>query len=102
MSLLASLLAGLLTASCAGLSFKRETQTSGRFTSTGLAFTILSIDMPKRALDIARENASDANLSHMKVESAFVFPYLGPVDFLIDIIGIRFARISGTWGFDEE
>ena len=26
-------------------------------------------------------------------------PYLGPFDWLLDIVGIRYARISGTWGF---
>ena len=36
---------------CAGLpSFKRETETSGTFSSTGLAVTILSFDLPKGAL----------------------------------------------------
>jgi hypothetical protein len=51
--------AALLVASldaCAGLpSFKRETETSGTFSSTGLAVTILSFDLPKGALMIARE-----------------------------------------------
>ena len=48
---------------------------------------------------IARENASDANLANMVVQETTVFPYLGPFDFLFDIIGIRFARVTGTWGF---
>jgi hypothetical protein len=96
------LIASLLLSSCAGLSFDRATQTSGTFTSTGLALTIASIDLPKPALDIARENASDSNLANLVVENAWVFPDLGPLDWLLDIIGVRYARITGTWGFPGE
>lgn len=84
---------------CAGVSFERTTETSGTFTSYGVALTILSADFPKGAMLIARENASDANLANMEVEKSSVFPYFGPLDFLLDIFGIRYARISGTWGF---
>jgi len=91
-------LAATLTG-CAGVSFDRETETSGTFTSYGIALTVLSSDFPKGAMLIARENASDANLANMEVEKSYVFPYFGPFDFLLDIIGIRYARISGTWGF---
>jgi hypothetical protein len=79
--------------------FERETQTSGTFESWGLAFTILSIDLPKPALDIARENAADANLPNLVVEKVTTFPYLGWFDWLLDIVGLRYARIGGTWGF---
>lgn len=92
------MLAAALTG-CAGVSFERATETSGTFSSYGIALTILSVDFPKGAMLIARENASDANLANMEVEESSVFPYLGPLDFLLDIIGIRYARISGTWGF---
>ena len=95
----AVLLAALLSASCASLEFDRETETSGTFTSEGLAFTIFSIDIPKPAIDIARENASDAKLQNMQVEEASVSPHFGWFDWLLDIIGIRSARISGTWGY---
>ncbi|HEV8112769.1 MAG TPA: hypothetical protein VGR31_08330 [Planctomycetota bacterium] len=88
----------LLTA-CAGVSFERTTETSGTFSSYGLAFTILSSDFPKGAMQIARENASDANLANMEIKKSIVTPYLGPFDWLLDIVGIRYARISGTWGF---
>lgn len=91
-------IAALLTG-CAGVSFERTTETSGTFTSYGTALTILSADFPKGAMLIARENASDANLANMEVEKATVFPYFGPLDFLLDIFGIRYARITGTWGF---
>ena len=86
-------------AGCAGVNFDRETETSGTFTSWGVAVTILSSDIPKGAMQIARENASDANLASMEIRRSFVFPYLGPVDWLLDILGIRYARISGTWGY---
>jgi hypothetical protein len=85
--------------SCANLSFKRQTETSGTFTSTGMSFTILSVDIPKNALLIARENASDANMANLVVEETKVVPYLGPFDWLLDIIGVRYARVEGTWGF---
>ena len=86
---------------CASLDFKRTTETSGTFRSSGLAMTILSADLPKEALQIARENASDANLANMVVKEVVVVPYFGPLDFLLDIFSIRYARISGTWGFDQ-
>ena len=85
--------------SCAGVSFQRQSETSGTFTSYGVAVTILSTDFPKGALQIARENASDANLANMEVQESVVIPYLGPIDWLLDILGIRYARVSGTWGF---
>ncbi len=87
-------------ASCANLSFERKTETSGTFTSTGWALTLFAVDIPKGALQIARENASDANLANTVVEEVTVVPYLGRwFDWLLDIVGIRYARVSGTWGF---
>jgi hypothetical protein len=35
----------------------------------------------------------------MQVTSSSVTPDLGWWDWLVDIIGIRWARIEGTWGF---
>jgi len=99
------LFAGLLlgaTASCASVSFERETLTSGTFESSGLAFTILSIDLPKSAIDIARENASDARQPNTQVTDAKVLPYLGWFDWVLDIVGVRYAEVSGTWGFPPE
>ncbi len=92
----------LVCVSCASLEFTRETQTSGRFKSTGWAFTLFSVDFPKQALDIARENASDARLTNLRVESAKVSPDLGWADWLLDVIGVRRARITGTWGFSGQ
>lgn len=104
-SVLAPVLAAVvlgLGSSCASVSFERETATSGTFESTGLAFTILSIDLPKSAIDIARENASDARQPNTQITDATVTPYLGWFDWLLDIVGVRYARVSGTWGFEPE
>ena len=84
------------------MEFVRSSETHGEFYGNGLAFTIFSIDIPKRAIDIARENLSDARQPNMRIEDTFVFPYLGPFDWLLDIISVRFASISGTWGFPPE
>ncbi len=84
---------------CGSLSFERTSDTSGTFSSSGVAFTIFSIDLPKGAQLIARENASDANLANMEVTSTVTFPYLGPLDWILDIISFRYSRIEGTWGY---
>ncbi|MBI5362403.1 MAG: hypothetical protein HZA53_04430 [Planctomycetes bacterium] len=89
----------LLASACSSLEFKRDTQTSGTFTSCGWAFTILSFDIPKTAEQIARENASDANLANTQVTDVLVVPWLGPLDWIFDILGVRYCRIDGTWGF---
>ncbi|MBM3989728.1 MAG: hypothetical protein FJ298_01840 [Planctomycetes bacterium] len=91
--------AALSCASCASIDITRDTQTSGRFESTGAAFTILSIDLPKPALNIARDNAADARLTNMQVTDIVRRPDLGSWDWLLDILGVRFVRIEGTWGF---
>ena len=96
------LLAPLLLAACADLEFERDTETSGTFTSTGTSLTLLSWDLPKDAMNIARENASDARQANMVVRYARVWPYLGKLDWILDIVSIRFAKISGTWGFAPE
>ena len=88
--------------SCASVQFDRTTETSGRFESTAWAFTIAKIDLPKMALQIAYENASDSNLANMKVEEVSVVPDWGWWNWVLDIISIRGARIRGTWGFDGE
>ncbi|MCY2961398.1 MAG: hypothetical protein NTY35_14640 [Planctomycetota bacterium] len=84
---------------CSSLSFERTTETSGTFRSTGFAFTIFSIDLPKGAQLIARENASDANLANMEVTDTVTFPYLGPFDWILDIISFRWSKVEGTWGY---
>ena len=99
---LAVLLLVACVSGCSSLSFNRNTETSGTFRSSGWAVTIFSIDIPKGALQIARENASDANLANTVVEDVKVMPYLGPVDWLLDIFSVRYARVEGTWGFSGE
>jgi hypothetical protein len=88
--------------SCASVEFKQRTQTSGTFRSTAFAFTMLSIDIPKTAEQIARENAADARLTNTQVDEVFVVPYLGWFDWLLDVIGFRYARVTGTWGFEGD
>jgi len=95
---LSALACAVLISACSNLSFQRDTDTSGRFTSSGFAVTFLSFDLPKGALMIARENASDANIANMVVLESTVFPYLGPFDWVLDILGMRWAKITGTWG----
>ena len=99
---LATALAAATLCSCASVKFERTTESSGTFVSTGLAFTILSHDLPKGALKIARENASDARQPNMVVTDTRVVPSLGRFDQLLDILCVRYARVSGTWGFDEK
>ena len=43
--------------------------------------------------------AQDANLPNMEVAETTVTPYLGPFDFLLDILSIRWAKVEGTWGY---
>jgi hypothetical protein len=96
---LLALVAALALGACSSLSLERTSETSGTFSSTGFAFTIFSIDLPKGALLIARENASDANLANMEVTETVVVPYLGPFDWILDIISVRWAKVEGTWGY---
>jgi hypothetical protein len=88
--------------SCASVEFTRETETSGKFVSKGFAVTIASIDIPRSAINIARDNASDARLTNMQVEQVRVTPDLGWWDWLLDILGMRWATVTGTWGFSGE
>lgn len=89
-----------LAAACASVDFTRETQTSGRFESHGFAVTLFSYDIPAPALVIARDNVSDARLTNYEVEEARVWPYWGWFDWLLDVVGMRWATVEGTWGFD--
>lgn len=86
-------------ASCSSLSFQRETETSGTYRATGWSFTFLTWDFPKQAIDIVRENVSDANLANMEVTQTVKAPDLGWFNWLLEIISVRYAKLSGTWGF---
>lgn len=89
----------LAASGCSSLSFQRQTETSGTFSSSGWALTIISVDIPKSALQIARENASDSNMANMQVEKVLVVPDFGGFNWILDFFSIRYARIEGTWGF---
>ena len=93
----AALLIGL--GSCASVDFERETKTSGTYRSSAVAFTLFTIDMPADALGIARENASDSGQPALVELEARVTPDWGWWNWVLDIISIRRARVSGTWGF---
>ena len=87
---------------CASVRFERTTETSGTFESHGTAFTIFSIDLPKSSEMIALENASDAGLANMRVESVNVFPDWGWWNWVLDILSVRRATVRGTWGFEDD
>ena len=87
---------------CASVDFKRTTETSGTFVSVGHSFTIFSIDIPKEALQIARENAVDSGLAHMQVDTVAVNPDWGWWNWALDIISVRKATLRGTWGFSQD
>lgn len=96
------LLAGILVAlagSCASVEFTRDTQTSGYFEATGRAVTILGWDLPKGAVEIARENASDARRPNMVVEEVTISPHWGALNWLLEILSVRKAELRGSWGF---
>jgi hypothetical protein len=98
----AALVCAAMLAACGSLSIRRDTQTSGTFQSTGWAMTILSWDIPKSSSDIARENASDSRLTNLRIENNRTLPYLGWFDWLLDILSIRYTKITGTWGFPPD
>lgn len=98
----ASLALCLTLASCSSIEFTRDSESSGAFVATGTSFTVFSVDLPRSALNQARENASDAGMHNMVVTSAEVWPHWGPLDFLVEIIGVRHAIIKGTWGYKDD
>lgn len=100
-ALLAPLLA-IVLCSCTSLEIERDSLTSGTFRSRAWAFTILSWDLPKAALDTARENASDTRLLNMRVRKVRLTPDWGWWNWVLDILSVRVATISGTWGFSGE
>lgn len=89
-------------ASCASLNATATSATSGRYTSSAVSFTFLSFDLPSPALEMARNNAADMAQPNTLVEKETVFPYLGRLDWILDIICVRYARVTGTWGDPPE
>ncbi len=93
-----ALIAVFLT-SCTTVEFSRLSESHGEFEAKGWCFTIFAIDIPKRAVDVPRENLSDARQPNMRVEEQIVTPYFGRFDWILDIISFRRATLRGTWGF---
>lgn len=96
-----ALLVASMASSCASLSVERDTATSGTFSSRALSFTLLSWDMPRPAIQVAHENASDAGLPNIQATSVYETD-LGWFDWILEIIGVRRASVRGTWGFTGE
>ena len=88
----------LTVSSCAQLSIRRDTETSGTFTSTGRSITFLSWEMPRPAIQIAHENAADAGLPNIQATSVRATDW-GWLDWLLEIVSMRSARVTGTWGY---
>lgn len=88
-------------ASCASLSVKRDTATSGTFNSSARSFTILSYSIPRQAIQIAHENIADAGLPNTHATKVSHTDW-GWFDWVLEIISIRSARVKGTWGFNGE
>jgi hypothetical protein len=84
--------------SCASLDVEPNDRDTGNFRSSAVTFTFLGRDFPQTALLLARANAADSQLPKLVVTEERVFPYLWRFDFLLDLISVRWARVSGTYG----
>lgn len=93
--------ATLSVASCASLSVKRDTATSGTFNSSARSFTILSYAIPRQSIQIAHENIADAGLPNTHATSVSHTDW-GWFNWVLEIISVRSARVKGTWGFNGE
>lgn len=89
----------LLVPSCASVKFERDTPTSGTFESSAWSFTLISFDIPGPALQVAQRNVSSSGQPNLIIEKSLVTPHLFFLDFLLDIVSVRYAKISGTWGY---
>jgi hypothetical protein len=97
-SRIAALLLTSVTASCASLDVEPADRATGTFRSSAVSFTFLGRDFPQSALLLARANASDSQLPKLVVTEERVFPYFWRLDFLLDLISVRWARVTGTYG----
>ena len=93
-----ALLALLAAPACASLDCEPSGAGTGTFRSTALTFTFLGSDFPQSAILLARANASDSQLPNLVVTEERVFPYFWRLDFLLDIVSLRWASVSGTYG----
>ncbi len=92
---LACVLAG---ASCASLDVEPVDDATGTFRSSAVAFTFLGRDFPQSAVLLARANAADSQLPKLVVTEERVFPYFWKLDFLLDLVSVRWASVRGTYG----
>lgn len=93
--------AALVLSSCASLSVKRDTETSGTFNSSARSFTLFSYVFPRPAIQIAHENIADAGLPNTTATYVRETDW-GWFDWVLELISIRSARVKGTWGFNGE
>ncbi|MEM8711056.1 MAG: hypothetical protein AAGG01_08895 [Planctomycetota bacterium] len=100
-SLMLLTLVPLVASSCASLSVKRDTETSGTFNSSARSFTLLSYAFPRPAIQVAHENIADASLPNTQATRVTETDW-GWFDWILEIISIRSARVKGTWGFNGE
>lgn len=83
---------------CASLDIEPIDAGSGTFRSTAVSFTFLGNDFPQGAILLARANASDTRLPNLVVTKERIFPYFWKLDFLLDVLCLRWASVSGTYG----
>ena len=76
---------------------RKDTETSGTFTSSARSITFLSWEIPRSAIQIAHENAADAGLPNIEATSVKATDW-GWFDWILEIVGTRSARVTGTWG----
>lgn len=88
----------LFAPACASLDMEPTDANSGTFRATAVAFTFLGNDFPQSAVLVARANAADSQLPNMVVTEERIFPYFWRLDFLLDILSLRWASVSGTYG----
>jgi hypothetical protein len=88
----------MLAASCASLSVDPADEGRGTFRSSAVAFTFLGRDFPQSAILLARANASDSRLANLVVTQERIFPYFWRLDFLLDVVSVRWASVQGTYG----
>ena len=93
-----ALLCALAGSSCAGLEVEPVDAGTGTFHSSAMAFTFLGLDFPQSAMLLARANAADSQLPNLVVTQERVFPYFWRLDFLLDVISLRWASVEGTYG----
>ena len=89
---------GLSLGGCTSVEVERDTLTTGTFTSSAWAFTLIGEDIPRPALMIARANAADIQRPNLQIQKEWVAPDLHWFDWLLDILGFRYAKVTGTWG----